>query len=451
MAITLYIESISIDTVNLQWIDALTPSSAFDIYRSEDGIAFTLIDSSDAADDEYQDSGLDPVTRYWYKVINASAVESNEASVVTQTCFGIDVTTEPKAAFPTAGEDVTGSEFNEAMRKLEAILRQQSDGYECLACSSNGALVLNCAEGCREFNIEVTEDINSISIIGCEDIDDGAINFRIPAGETWRLCGFPANSGFSGGECRDAPVSGGDSGRTVGVVYRRSRATPASGTGGRGTGSGGGGVPGGGTLAVTCRTEDDEANDNCSMDCSDTQFLKLRITGGRPPYTVTSNVVGAVVSKEASGIYSVTPPPNAGSAVSGVAYSKNLGWWNSICSSCNAFNFGGFSGIAYKCDDSENGAGGCGNTNGVTLPNIDCTSATGGSVCADAGVCEDSQTPPCQAVDACTGIRASNNVRDNRTAGMITDGCAPCGTAMNSKTVTVTDSLGASVVTVMRA
>jgi hypothetical protein len=447
VAITLYSESISIDSVVLHWIDAVDPGDVFEIYRSEDGSNFDLIDTTAAGAEDYEDSGLEDTTRYWYKVANESAVESNESSVITQTCFGLSVALEPAAALPTADGDVTDEQFNDAMRRLESIVRNQSDGHDCVACSADGALVLNCAEGCRDFNVEVTEDINSISIIGCEDAGDGNINFRIPADTTRRICGFPSNIGMSVGACWQAPLAGGSNGRTVSIGFCGSsegtRAKTPSGTGGSGTSAGGGGVGGGGTLTLTCLTDAGAPNNNCSLACGSTKAMRYRASGGRPPYTFSTNSGGTVTTVNTN-TRRIVPPSNPGSGVSGTAYVLKVNAQFTSGSSCEV--------VAChsnrSCNDVElsttGGGNGCGTCNGTPAPidSGDCT----GTTLPLTGNCGDVPCTACTRTNLGAGPcdPRTGCVEDLRTAGMITDGCVPCG-LMATKTVTVTDAAGTSV------
>lgn len=461
MAITLEIEAVSVDSVNLKWLDSVAPGDDFSIYRSEDGVDYDLIDTTAAAATTYTDSGLLPETRYWYKVANEAATESSAKSVITQACWTPSAQNELSMALPTAGEEVTSDEFNDAMRRLEAIIRNQSAGKDCVACSTNGALVLVCSEGCREFIVDVTEDINSISIIGCENGGDGAVEFKVPAGECYAVCGFPAGFGFSGNECFDTEICGGDDGRGVKVYWSGGgtaagdgaaggfyggegvKAKTPSGTGGTGTGFGGGGGGGGGPLTLTCLTDAGAANANCSLACGSTKAMRFRASGGRPPYTF-STTSGGTISTINTNTRRIVPPSNPGSGEGGVAYTLTV----------NAqFNSGGSCEVVAclsnrSCNDVElntTGSGnGCGICNGSPAP-IDTGDCTGTTLPLT-GNCGD---PPCT---ACTRTNLGGGAcnpetgcsEDKRTAPMISAGCVPCG-IMVSKTITVTDAAGTSV------
>ena len=478
MAITLEIESISVDSVNLRWLDSVDPTDTFEIWRSEDGSNFDQIDTTAASATTYEDSGLEPETRYWYKVINEAAVESAEKSVVTQACWTPSATNELAMALPTSDQEVTSDEFNDAMRRLEAIIRNQSgENRDCVACSVNGALVLNCSEGCRDFVVDISEDINSISIIGCEGGGPGSVEFEVPAGECYAVCGFPAGFGFSGQECFDTEICGGDDGRGVKVAWSGGSGTggssgAAGGFGGAagvkantpsgagsGAGIGGGGGGGGGTLTITCLKDDGSANSTCSMHCGTDKAMKFRVNGGRPPYTVSSNVSGATVTKTSSNIYRVTPPANSGSAVAGVAYRKafvgcDSGALNAtICASVGCDDVAISCGSHVDIPGSEcGGSAPCGEAWENAAPCL--TIGTHGSNCTS-GFC--SGTPGARigvAQNVCADLGNTlpgGATCDARTAGMISSGCAPCGVVMAGSTFSVTDSLGVTVVKVLRS
>lgn len=80
--------ALSSASIDLSWTDNATDEDGFYIERSTDGTGFTQIGSVDANVVTYEDSGLDPLTTYYYRVIAyniaGSSDPSNVASATTQ-------------------------------------------------------------------------------------------------------------------------------------------------------------------------------------------------------------------------------------------------------------------------------------------------------------------------------------------------------------------------------
>jgi hypothetical protein len=305
--------------------------------------------------------------------------------------------------------------------------------------------VIDCE--CEYVEVVVDQDINSISVLNCEDKGTD-VDFIIPPDTTRRIGGWPRGIGFTGDEGFTSPISGGDSGRIINEYLSRALninqasgrskpgvTTQGSKSGGPSTTSSGCQcIPGtNGALTIKVCKIDGSANNGNSLNCADaTQGAKLVVCGGRGPYT-WSKTGDVELSDTGGGTINVTPPANSGSAVSGVAYGVDH-------FSCNACTGGGtgddcasithLRGIEYGCDDAQSacsaGINPCGSYTGTAADFDDCCPPT-----------------VCTAGD-CDGVGAGGIVQgpcDKRTAQMIADGCNPCG-VQSGATVSVTDDLG---------
>jgi hypothetical protein len=192
------------------------------------------------------------------------------------------------------------------------------------------------------------------------------------------------------------------------------------------------------------------------MTCGSTKALDIMICGGTGPYNISGSsglgfkksngvAVGTTDPIEVGQKITITPPANSGSAVAGTAYVK----WLYQCTSC-------VSGVCvvrdtifhqdFKCSDAQDSA--------------NCyTAADGHSHCsptspsASAMTCHTSTACLVQCTSCASGALGGRIpvVCDDRTAGMITAGCNPCGVSTSNKTFTVTDAQGVSVVTTLKA
>ena len=194
-------------------------------------------------------------------------------------------------------------------------------------------------------------------------------------------------------------------------------------------------------------------NANNSLDCGGTKKLDLIVCGGRGPYT-WSKTGSIVLSRTTGNRTSVTPPTNSGSAVSGKAYSKavfGVGCGHSVGSTHAA----GSTKASYNCDDSLNTCpdGVVGNTATVLIfADSSCQCAThNGHAISGAGSIVEVACDNIYATGAeCTAAQAIGSVVDHRTAGMISDGCNPCGVQAGA-TVSVTDAVGTVYTIILRA
>lgn len=459
------VEATSITTTTIRWVYG--GSNQIAVYRSTDGSSYAEVTDAGTrvavGTTSYDDTGLDVATKYWYKLSDdTGSTFSDVVTVWTHSCSGPVGDSIGTTLPPFLGEDdITPERLNEMERRIEEGLRGTVlAGDECVACPSDGAVVIDCSDGCRNWTVVADEDINSVSISWCNEFD-GTLNFVVPPSTTVGICGFPAGFGFSGDECHQAKISGGTNGRTMSLGYG----------GGGGAGGGGGsaaagsagsrpgtnkgvgtsvGAGGGGGSGCTCvpgaagQLTIKSCNANNSLDCASGKSNTLVACGGRGPYT-WSNTGSVVLSRTAGASTKVTPPANTGSAVAGNAYRVACYICDGSSCSGGVCSGVGWTSLSIGCDDVFN-SGNC------SVPNTDACNAPTASalnkccnnntqVCTDPGAaCTDFRT-------TCQGV---TTMCDLRTAGMISDGCNPCGLQQGS-TVTVTDSLGTEVTIILRA
>ena len=150
-------------------------------------------------------------TAYSYKLSDDAGVTfSDIVSVVSMTEFQLETEGSPQLVLPAFGsdEDVNAATITELRDKIESHYNAEVATFRrsCEVCPVNGAIVLDCSDGCYFFEIRRADisDINSISI-NCTTLE---INFDIPPGTETEICGFPPETGFTGDECFQAPLSG---------------------------------------------------------------------------------------------------------------------------------------------------------------------------------------------------------------------------------------------------
>lgn len=452
------VEATSTTTTVLRWTYAGTAPIA--VYRSTDGVSYAEVTSAGSrvtsGTTSYTDSGLNPATKYWYKLSDdAGSTFSSVVTVWTHVCLDNPDGSEVFALPRFSGEEQDSAQLNDMAQRIEEVLGTRvMEPQQCARCPVDGTLILDCSSGCKNWIVVADENINSISMQWC-DAGDTSIDFVIPPNTTRQICGFDSRFGFSGDECFSAPIVSGSTGRTVTVGSsgpQGNKGNPsASGSkpgvsGGTGNGGGGGGgacncVPNGqGVSNLTIKS----CNTNNSLNCTSTKSLQLKACGGRAPYTWSKT--GTVVLSTTSGSQTtVTPPANSGSAVVGIAY------WHSFyeCSGCSGSacnTVGPEITVIRNCDDTSSG---CTTTSSCTSPAagaMTCGCGAGSPGQPGCGtspqVCGSCGTGICATRQAGNGEGRFSTICDQRTAPMIAAGCNPCGLAAGSSTVSVTDSLG---------
>jgi len=452
------VESNSISAATLNWTYGGTNGIA--IYRAPHGGAYAEITDSSTrpapGTTTYTDETVVAGTFYDYKLSDdLGSTFSSVVSVVIQVCIPTTGSTQSTSGpgLPQFIDqtDVNPQSLQQLSQQLEATINTQANAAtNCTPCSTNGALVLDCTDGCFNFQVNVTEDINSISIVGCDQAS-GGINFIVPPGATRKICGFPAGFGFSGDECFRASISGGTNGRTIGTSFSGKASKAASSKPGYSPGGGGGAGAGGAAcvctpnginkLTIKCC----DSGGKCSLGCSGSKKLTVLGCGGLPPYTwaITGT---ATLNKTDGPVVTVTPPTNSGSGVAGNAY--QISGYN--CNACftgagNCAAVAVDKKVIYGCNDQVITCGDSSTTD-VCSPS---TPSAASMNCHD-GACGAGQ-PVCS-VPACPDDGMGDLVTsqcDARTAGMISNGCKPCGLSAGD-ILTLTDAAGKSVTKVFR-
>ena len=341
-------------------------------------------------------------------------------------------------ALPEFREDQSKDQFiqflNDAMKRLEQTLNERVlVDAPCTACPDAAGKVVLDMSRCSNWVIDAADDINEIDIPNTTPGQNLDVRISNRGNNPIRIRGWPTstatqgiptslNAGFSTSPSFKAGNFPTGSGRGFPPLHQRGvpGATPT------GAGGGGGGA-GGGALALVC------GGGSCDLDCTEEDpSITFEASGGGAPYT-WETTAGTLTT---SGLFeaTLTPPANTGSGVAGVAYDKHgcaatgpgtcrdewgcndqlLGTANPQGHDCHA------SGNAVTPSDDAAGSGICG-----------CTPTTDGAYATMFNSCE-------KLAEEAHGF-------DLRTAGMITDGCNPCGLSMSGVVVTVTDRYDTSV------
>ena len=458
-------EATSLSTVALFWVYGGT--NAVSVYRSPAGVTYAVVSSPPVALGTltYIDTDLAAGTRYWYKLSDDNgATFSSVVTVFTHDCVAPATGGDGFALPRFQGGEQQSDDLNNMAQRIEDTLQGRLlDPAECAVCPADGAIVIDCSDGCREFVVVADEDIKSISIQMCDE-GESNIEFIIPPNVTRLIGGWPNGFGFSGDEGFRAPIVSGAAGRSVSVPFAKAGRAGAGKAGqiksrpGYGGGVGRGG--GGGGAACTCvpgktgQLTIKSCNAGNSLKCSSTKSLDLLVCGGKGPYTWSrtgtinlQGVSGSTPGATATGTkITVTPPTNTGSGEAGTAY--ETAWY--CCTQCPTpgpgvcLNYGVCGGTTYGCNDNvitacAVAAGSCAHS-APAIGAMKCTTHVVANPCLPA--CSPSTIPTCA-----TGV---TDTCDARTAPMIAAGCAPCGVSVGA-TVSVTDSTGVVTTVVLTA
>jgi hypothetical protein len=480
------VEAQSMSTTILRW--TYGGSSNISVYRSTDAAIYAEVTDNStrvvSGTTEYTDTGLTAGTKYYYKLSDDGGSSfSSVVNVYTHFCAD-QISNNQAFNLPRfdEGQEGQAAKLNELAERVErAIGENVIAPSTCIICPDDGAVVVDCTNGCNSFLVIADEDINSFTVNRCGS-SAPPIEIYVPPSTTVGICGFPAGFGMQGDECSEAPISGGTHGRTI----------QFGGTGGAAGGSGVGGTStpglpksvqsalggsGGGSGGTVCECVPGENNQltikcctaNCSLGCASTKRLMIKVCGGIGPYTIehtgsvkfetkpdgtTADTV-TTSSKETNPHVIVVPPTNAGSAVAGDAY------W--VVKRACVDSTGGVSYVynIFLCDDSQ--SGGC--NSAVVAADLQCPDAGSPIACTALLKCQPAVPGAANcncgdgtfkgqsglsACDVCNNSAAGGTVCDKRTALMLSGGCAPCGVQSGS-VITVTDAAGVSVSTTVKA
>lgn len=482
------VESNSTTQAQLNWTYGGTNTIA--VYRALHGGSYTELTSTAlntrvaSGTTVYYDNTAVAGTFYDYKLSDDNgSTFSSVVSVVIQICVpptaSTQNTTGPALPQFTGQADITAQNLQNLSQLVEAGLSeaQAPEGF-CTVCASNGAVVLDCTDGCKNFFVVASTDINSISVVGCGQ--SGGTTFVIPANTNGRkITGFPAGStlaqsgltgtqGFST-DSQPKQVSVSHNCKCDSRVYGNAYIVyTVSGTpcvcDDRGEGSedlpsqsaspvGGGCTPNNG-LTLVASNPDGTSNPTNSMNCAAAnKGLNLQACGGQGPYSFSStgdiNFVGSSIGRA-----TVLPATNNGGSVAGDAYLKMIRTCVPSLASVVVY---------YEIHDCSDAITATFQNDGTTGP-FNCPDAAHQITCASLPVCKGTDAEPgncnCGAGNfpGTTGVSPDTycdtsigSVCDKRTGTMISNGCKPCGVSSNGATVTVTDALGTQVTIVLRS
>ena len=201
------VESNSETSATIRW--TYGGSSGISVYRSPDGAAYAAVTDAVPFDTfTYTDTTLVAATKYWYKLSDdLGSTFSSVVSVWAHGCLsssgGLDTFALPRFT----GDQQQANDLNNMAERIEETLGGRIlTPTQCVACPSDGAVVIDCSEGCHDWVVIADQNINSISMQWC-DGPAGTVEFVIPPNTSGRqICGFPAGQGFQGDECTKAPL-----------------------------------------------------------------------------------------------------------------------------------------------------------------------------------------------------------------------------------------------------
>ncbi|MCH8180108.1 MAG: hypothetical protein IIA02_10055, partial [Proteobacteria bacterium] len=408
---------------------------------------------------------------------------SNIATIVTHTrSFDTGFSREMKLprfdpedirrAFDEDNPEFFAARLNDTVKIVEDKFNTQVVAdVPCDVCVVDGAIVLD-ASRCTKFVVDVTEPINSVSIIRQPPGHTIEVTF-IPDGPGHTVSGWPRIIQSGGGDddvengCGnpDNPLVLIPTFLTQVTVDRINETVAICATLDKEKDKGGGSDSDTG-LALTIECEQTlgegdfrstalEGTTCAVMNCSDTSpSVIYRARGGSPGYSYSitvpvANQNGPVLSimvKDRT--VTVSPPTNDG-GVSGAAYQyrgreRNLQAAGPPPPACGCGPSLAYCVEIYNCDDSLQSR----NTfSGAEppLPQV-CTANTANQEATCQEVCKSIRCNPgvCQAPHT---LKANSEaeVIDLRTTQMRLDGCVPCAVGINNAVLTVTDRTGAQV------
>jgi hypothetical protein len=480
------VEANSFGSATLRW--SYSGGSEIQIYRSTDGSTWTFVATVSSSTTSYIASDLEPKTLYYFRLTDDFSVTFSSSVTVTTHASTRRLINQTPQRVNRLVTHVDPKDFNELASQVESRVHNAADSTEpCVVCPQNGAVVIDCSTQCKYFKIIATEDINSISIIGCDAYTCPTVEFVIPPNTTRSICGWPVGCEFLGEECTEAPIDGGTTGTTV----------FSSGISFPGTGS----PLSPGTSPCPCETTTglniqccEEGTGACTLDCSTNPIITFKACGGVAPYKWTKSGGINIQPQGAFVKASVTGKKSTYTGSSSDIAFVRLGYATSDCPTSSACAAGGLlgdgnAGVAriaecYNCDMTmKSQAQTCadvlvpGYSAGFsrTLSVVKCSTGvrhgpfavgtaneiTGftqsGTVnftadySGDGGFSAGGTVPVTPIVGSeCTSKRVLHAVVDVRTQAMKNAGCnMTCGAAIVGATITVTDGTGVSVTKVI--
>jgi len=310
------VEANNIKTTTLRWEKIGAVQVDVSVYRSIDGVSYSLVAGPMSSDIfEYEDTLLDDGTKYWYKLTqDGGATFSDIVTVVTYLASNQGVSRHIPILLPRAPEvgavvgDMGFLQNQQAATQEHtsiAALNLDEDDTPCPTCSVDGALVLDCG-ACNTFRVIMHEDINSITVMGCDGCPP--VDFIIPPGETFGICGWPVGACFySGDECFQAPIVGGPDGKTA-----KTTGESFNGYGDVELASSSCVCTSSSSLNIQCCSE------SCTLSCPDNQTVKLKACQGIGPYT-WGIVDGIVTLTDAVGVTAIMDVGNTNAQLSALS------------------------------------------------------------------------------------------------------------------------------------
>src|ERR1700741_846758 len=206
------VESNAYNQETIRWL--YVGASQVSIYRSDAGAGYVLvIDDLDPTDVAYEDDTLLADTHYDYKLSDDGGSTFSSIAGVHSQLQAVDIAARNNDALVppqfVQEEDVNAQNLQFLSQAVQTTIQNQTTNTNrCIVCPVDGALVLDCTNGCFSFIVTITGDINSITVIGCTVCPD--VMFLIPATVTAGICGWPVGSNcfFAGDECFQAPMLG---------------------------------------------------------------------------------------------------------------------------------------------------------------------------------------------------------------------------------------------------
>jgi fibronectin type 3 domain-containing protein len=124
--------------INLAWTDQAADETGFELERSLDGTAFVKIADLAANASAFQDTGLTPVTKYWYRVLaKNTAGKSAYSNIVSATTLQV---------VPAAPENLTGSAVSASQINLSWLDKANNETGFQIERSADGVSFLKIAD-----------------------------------------------------------------------------------------------------------------------------------------------------------------------------------------------------------------------------------------------------------------------------------------------------------------